>query len=321
MTFKSNDTGGDWASILEPESAASKETPPNYPDNSMMHSKSGHTFEMDDTAGRERIRLNHRSGTFIEMHPNGQEVHKIYGDGYELVLGNKKVKVYGSCVISVDGDAAIQVKKSANIKVNGNLKTLVDGSIDITAKKELNLNSERINLNAGNLSMGASKVDFTSDLNVTGALKVQQSAIINGNITTTGAVYSMGGLATPGSIIVGPASMGSPLPLMYSNQVLITAATVNVLSLTEMTLSATAAAAITSGAAMAITSVGAMGLTSAGTLAIAASTIEVATTSTTMTGLLTVAGLITAADFFCMVNPTFYSVHSHLPLVTPPSIV
>ena len=60
----------------EPESAANTDYPPDYPYNQVMQSASGHLFEMDDSRGRERVRLTHRTGTFIEMHPNGDEVHK-----------------------------------------------------------------------------------------------------------------------------------------------------------------------------------------------------------------------------------------------------
>ena len=69
----------------EPESAANTDYQPQYPYNQVMQTESGHFFEMDDTPTRERVRLNHRSGTFIELHPSGDEVHKVYGDGYEKI--------------------------------------------------------------------------------------------------------------------------------------------------------------------------------------------------------------------------------------------
>ena len=75
----------------EPESPASIAYPPKYPFNNITQTPSGHMFEMDDTPGGERIRIHHRSGTFTEMHPNGDEVHKIYGDGYEIITKNKNV--------------------------------------------------------------------------------------------------------------------------------------------------------------------------------------------------------------------------------------
>ena len=57
----------------EPESAANTDYQPVYPYNNITQTEAGHTFELDDTPTRERVRLQHRSGTFIEMHPNGDE--------------------------------------------------------------------------------------------------------------------------------------------------------------------------------------------------------------------------------------------------------
>ena len=94
----------------EPESAANTDYPPQAPYNTITATESGHTFELDDTKGRERVRLAHRSGTFIEMHPNGDEVHKIYGKGYEITIKDKNVLVEGNCNITINGDANINVK-------------------------------------------------------------------------------------------------------------------------------------------------------------------------------------------------------------------
>ena len=114
-TIYKPDTDSGWT---EPESAASTENPPKYPYNNITQTKSGHMFEMDDTPKGERVRIHHRSGTFIEMHPNGDEVHKIYGDGYEIITKNKNVLISGSCNITINGDSILHVK--------GNRKEIVE---------------------------------------------------------------------------------------------------------------------------------------------------------------------------------------------------
>ena len=79
-------------SWTEPESAANTDYQPVYPYNSVTQSESGHSLELDDTPGRERVRLQHGTGnTFIEMQATGDEIHKIFGNGYEIVLKNKNV--------------------------------------------------------------------------------------------------------------------------------------------------------------------------------------------------------------------------------------
>ena len=123
VTNATSDTsGGDngygiFDTWTEPESAANTNIGadgtayvPLYPYNHVTQTESGHSFEMDDTPTRERIRLQHRSGTFTEMHPNGSVVQKIYGNGYEIIANDKNVLVKGVCNITVEGDAHFHVK-------------------------------------------------------------------------------------------------------------------------------------------------------------------------------------------------------------------
>ena len=47
---------------------------PVYPNNKVTQTPSGHVIEIDDTPDAERIHIYHKSGTFIEMQPNGDVV-------------------------------------------------------------------------------------------------------------------------------------------------------------------------------------------------------------------------------------------------------
>lgn len=78
---------------IEPESAANTDYQPVYPYNNVTQTKGGHSFEMDDTPTRERVRLQHGKGTFLEMHPNGDQVTKIIRDGYTIILGDHNVAI------------------------------------------------------------------------------------------------------------------------------------------------------------------------------------------------------------------------------------
>ena len=93
--------------FFEPESAANTVNQPTYPYNNVKQTRSGHMFEMDDTKGRERVRLQHRTGTFIEMHPDGSEVHKVFGDGYEITVKDKHVQILGKCIVEIVGDVVV----------------------------------------------------------------------------------------------------------------------------------------------------------------------------------------------------------------------
>lgn len=111
-----------YSGFFEPESAANTDFQPDYRYNHVTETPRGHTFEMDDTVDRERIRLSHRSGTFIEMHPNGDEVHKVYGNGYEIVIKDKNVLIKGKCNITIEGDC--------NMYIQGDLVETVDGNVE-----------------------------------------------------------------------------------------------------------------------------------------------------------------------------------------------
>ena len=104
----------------ETESAANTDYQPTYPYNNVTQTRSGHMFELDDTKGRERVRLQHRANTFIEMHPNGDEVHKIYGDGYEIILGGKNVQINGQCNISIAGACVVNITGDSIMNIDGN---------------------------------------------------------------------------------------------------------------------------------------------------------------------------------------------------------
>jgi hypothetical protein len=47
-----------------------------YPNNNVYQTKSGHVIEIDDTENAERIHVRHKSGSFIEIHPDGKIVVK-----------------------------------------------------------------------------------------------------------------------------------------------------------------------------------------------------------------------------------------------------
>ena len=101
-------TPGTWT---EPQSGATSDNPPQYPYNNVTQTKSGHSFEMDDTPNQERIRLQHgKKPSFIELQATGDVVHKIVGDGYEIIAGNKNVVISGFCSITINGDCNMNIE-------------------------------------------------------------------------------------------------------------------------------------------------------------------------------------------------------------------
>lgn len=87
-----------------------------YPKNHVYETESGHLKEYDDTPNKERIRERHKSGTFYEIHPNGDKVTHIVTNRYTVVAS----------------DDALQVKGNVNIVIGGNINlTALSGNITI----------------------------------------------------------------------------------------------------------------------------------------------------------------------------------------------
>ena len=86
-----------------------------YPHNSVMETRSGHVKEYDDTPDHERIRELHKSGTFYEVHPNGDLVTHVVRKRYAVVASDDALHVKGDVKIIVDGDATINIGGTVNM--------------------------------------------------------------------------------------------------------------------------------------------------------------------------------------------------------------
>lgn len=119
-----------------------------YPFNKVFHSESGHIIEIDDNKGSERISVNHRTGSFVEFHPNGDKVDKVVRDSYTSILRDSRVHVSGYSEITVDKSLKILVnaknqenteEKSTNFDIhvgkNANINIFVEkGDVNITVE-------------------------------------------------------------------------------------------------------------------------------------------------------------------------------------------
>lgn len=197
-------------SWTEPESAYASE----YPYNNVMQTESGHFQEFDDTPGAERIRTQHRVGTFTEIQPDGTTVHKVIGDNYEIVAGNNYVKIKGICNITVEGDCVMNIKGDKIERIEGNSYQEVFGNFEQVVKGKITQASgDNINVNAGGGTMriiAKDVVDIYSDLDVDGAI-AGESVYSRGAVTAgtgihagvPGSLNPFAGISTLGGIAAG----------------------------------------------------------------------------------------------------------------------
>jgi len=118
-----------------------------YPNNKVTQTTSGHIIEIDDTPGAERINVRHTSGTFIEIHPNG-DVVQSNGNKYQVTTGDNKVHITGVCNVTIDGDTNLNVTNgNCSTTVSGNYSVTSSGNIDMSASGNVKISGARIDLN------------------------------------------------------------------------------------------------------------------------------------------------------------------------------
>ena len=153
---------------------------PVYPYNKVHQSESGHVFEVDDTVGKERINLHHRSGTFHEIHADGSEVTRIVNNNYTAILKDDKVFIAGNTDLQVGyGNVNITIDTgNVDLKVlKGNVTELVaEGNVDTTVSK-------------GNVTQLVSEGNVTGEItkgNFKGTIGGTTDVTSDGKITITG---------------------------------------------------------------------------------------------------------------------------------------
>jgi len=133
----------------EPETKYNAE----YPKNNVIETKY-HVIELDDTERSERIHIYHKTGSFIEFHPNGDEVEVIKAKKFMIVEsdsnifvgGNENKKINGNENKSVGGTSKESVN-AKEIESSGNCKITVGGNVEINASGMVKIVGATINLN------------------------------------------------------------------------------------------------------------------------------------------------------------------------------
>lgn len=105
-----------------------------YPHNNTITTKGGHVLELDDTPKAERIHIYHKSGSYVEIFPDGSIVTKSMKDSTSVTMNDHAISV-------VKGDLQIVANE-------GKIQITSDGDIDLVTKKGvINIRGPVIGLN------------------------------------------------------------------------------------------------------------------------------------------------------------------------------
>lgn len=83
----------------------------SYTNVATLKTASGHIIELGDTIGAEKIKITHRTGTYIEIKPDGSIFMDTVADMESTVAGNFKLKVTGTTDIESSGNFSVKAPR------------------------------------------------------------------------------------------------------------------------------------------------------------------------------------------------------------------
>lgn len=156
---------------------------------------SGHIIQYDDTLGRERILIKHRSGSGLEMRPDGtilvsstnKHVLTVAADQTIIVEGNANLIYNGNLNVDVIGDYTMNIGGNYKLDVIGNVEENLKGrrdttieltqALDIKQNYELTVLGNQTAATLGNMTSlikgnGKNHINGSSEYFVGGALRI-----------------------------------------------------------------------------------------------------------------------------------------------------
>lgn len=111
-----------------------------YPYNRVIETGSGHSIEIDDTPGSERVMIWHKDGSYIQM-SSGATSYKSTKDTYDINDKNHHVYIGGTNIITVEGDSHVLVKGNKVEEIRGNYRQIIHGNHEVGVAGQMNFNS------------------------------------------------------------------------------------------------------------------------------------------------------------------------------------
>lgn len=208
---------------FENESAANTDYQPQYPYNNVWQTKGGHHIELDDTPGRERLRIQHTSGTYTEFFPSGDIQHKVLGDEITIVANEKNlivgnpdnpagklnITVYGDSILHVVGDVSETIEGNFEQHIKGHFTQLVEKTHTTTSVGNMTLNAGQ-----GNIATGKLTINVPDHMNIIGDLTAES---LSAQLITSATRVNAGTGVSAGPLgfvtLTGGLSVGIPLAI------------------------------------------------------------------------------------------------------------
>ena len=138
-----------------------------YPYNHVFASESGHFIELDDTPHYERVNIQHRTGSFIEIHPNGDmriRAKNLFNSSAHQVInvdGQCDLTVAQDCNVIIQGDTSIRAIGNVLLEAEQDVVGRIKGQTVLNLEKEVTINAiEELSVFANS----AVRVDTTKNI-------------------------------------------------------------------------------------------------------------------------------------------------------------
>lgn len=124
-----------------------------YPYNRVIETAAGHSIELDDTPGAERISIWHVNGSYIQISPTST-VNKSMQDSYDIQEKNHHVYIGGNNLVTIEGDCHVLVKGNKVEEIQGDYKQIVHGNVMIGGGGKIEINgSDRTDIRSASLGL------------------------------------------------------------------------------------------------------------------------------------------------------------------------
>lgn len=152
-----------------PTDARTHDNAGEYPNYQVWKTRTGHVFMMDDSRGAEHITLQHRSGSMLQLMPDGAVQLVSHNGRYTFTFGEDRMIVTGAQDVTVQGGASLRVEKDMNMTVMGDYNTTVDGNFNLTAKNFSGIIRGNMDVTAKNIT---TKVEGATEISSHGTTTV-----------------------------------------------------------------------------------------------------------------------------------------------------
>lgn len=124
-----------------------------YPYNRVIETAAGHSIELDDTPGAERIAIWHTNGSYIQISPTSTVI-KSMTDSFDIHEKNHHVYIGGNNLVTIEGDCHVLVKGNKVEEIQGDYKQIVHGNVMIGSGGRVEINgSDRADIRSAALGL------------------------------------------------------------------------------------------------------------------------------------------------------------------------